>query len=713
MSHIGNGSPTAAVLGSLSPEEADMLRDAFIYMDRDNDGHVDKGELLAMVRRCVGEERFGPLEEYLVPLFDVADKDKDQKLSLTEFLMSFADGPGVVPAEVINSCVSSIRVRLSDEEIETLQETFRRIDTKADGYIDKDELIVALKDNLKHRFPDLRDNNYSDIIAVIMASADADRDGRLCLSEFIRSFQEDQGVLPAAFVDAHAHQLVQQLTPAEIEVLKEAFAVLDRNHDGYVESTDIYDALWETLSSETQDKSQIREICDLIMVTADRNNSGLLTLADFVRGFVQNITLAQLPVAAAEEKMQRACEKLQEMLESGELERLSVLPEDKDENASCVDPNQLLGVLSEVFRDVFPMLDEETLAAVMGAIVVASDNEGNKKISVEDFIRCFAEGPRILSFDSTTPLESSTVTDEELQTISQVLQELGKEADSGGCVQEPDLLEAIRNAFRSDPKQADRVLQYVRENIVRRNSSSSLVVEASARSVPCEEERSAASNVLAAADLNGESAELNSQPDPKQKQPEQKQEPEQKQVQDQKPEQKQEQDQKPEHEQKQQQKQQQEQKTDRENDQRKITQDNQVALRETTGVGATQPKQCVPTLLAVRTPPKSVAVRAFGTSSTVSDMLMKQHARLYLGSVYDTADGAIFDDELRMEFKKYANENQQYIDRDRFVKAYLAMEHYGLTPSETDVNRLISRYSRGNKITYDEFCIIMLQRARM
>ncbi|EKG05566.1 calmodulin, putative [Trypanosoma cruzi] len=650
MPSVVSGPHAESILCSLSPEEVDMLRDAFIYMDRDNDGHVNKDELLTMVHRCVGDERFSPLKEYLVPLFDVADKDKDDKLSLTEFLLSFADGPGVVPAEVISSCVSSIRVRLTDEEIETLQETFRRIDTKADGFIDKEELIVALKENLKHRFPDLHDNNFNDIVAVIMASADTDRDGRLCLSEFIRSFQEDQGVLPAAFLDAGARKLVQKLTPAEIEILKEAFAVLDKNHDGYLEYSDIYDALWETIFDSSGDKTQIRELCDLIMVTADHEKRGMLTLAEFVRGFIRNIALTQLPVAAAQEKMQSACERLQEMLQSGELERLSVVPDDSFQDTTCVTPGNLVSVLSDIFRDVFPFLEEETLSTIIGAVVVASDNEKDKKISLENFIQCFAEGPRILSIDSSSSPLSKSLSGDELLTVSHVLHELGKDANSNGCVQEPEVLEAIRNAFRSDLKQTDRVLQYVRDKITRHNSSSSLMVETSVKDGPCYKD----------GDLNSESRVM----------PESK-------------------------------------------GNNAMKEDSVTVLKgdvthesPPTGIG-------VPALLATRKKPKSQQRHHFAMNSTASDAIVKHHARSYLGFAYDAADRAIFDNELQAEFKKYAGEGQDYIDRDRFIKAYISMEHYGLIPTENEANRVLSRYCTGDKVHYNEFCIIMLQRARM
>lgn len=73
----------ATILRALAPEEIDMLRDAFIYMDKDSDGYLSQEELFNRVSECVGASRFEPLEVYLRPLFEVADRDHDDRLSLT------------------------------------------------------------------------------------------------------------------------------------------------------------------------------------------------------------------------------------------------------------------------------------------------------------------------------------------------------------------------------------------------------------------------------------------------------------------------------------------------------------------------------------------------------------------------------------------------------------------------------------------------------
>jgi hypothetical protein len=53
------------------------------------------------------------------------------------------------------------------------------------------------------------------------------------------------------------------------------------------------------------------------------------------------------------------------------------------------------------------------------------------------------------------------------------------------------------------------------------------------------------------------------------------------------------------------------------------------------------------------------------------------------------------------------------LNRAEFKKAYLSLEHYGVVPSQADIDRQFSRYGNGERLTYDEFCILMLERSRM
>ncbi|CUG91038.1 calmodulin-related protein, putative [Bodo saltans] len=475
----------SAIIRNLSSDEIDMLRDAFIHMDRDSDGFVGLEEMMASVRFAVGDERYPALRSYLEPMFHVADKDKDSRLSLTEFLSSFAEGPGVVPADVINQCVSSIRVRLSDEEIAALQENFFRIDKNQDGYIDRDELTVALKEILLAKFPDLTDHTFGEIVTVVLASADSDNDGKLSLSEFIRSFQEDQGVLPAAFIDVRAQHVARQLTKEEVEVLKDAFAALDKNNDGFVDFVEMYQALWETLENSIQDKNQVRELCELIMVTADRNQKGMLTLTDFIRNFVQNLDLMKIPVAAAQDKIRKSRDTLRNMFDSGALDKLVQVFADLDKNGDgFLDHSELDGILKKIFSDVFPEWDEETTTAVINSIVSAADTDQDGRLSLEEFVRSFVDGTGVLpdavieNWETSGDEKSHATPQKEFTTLSQEEYDLVRntfdtmDSNADGLIQREELSAALQSALQgaiTSEEQLQRITDYVMD-VVDKNS---------------------------------------------------------------------------------------------------------------------------------------------------------------------------------------------------------------------------------------------------
>lgn len=736
----------ATILRSLAPEEVDMLRDAFIFMDRDSDGFVSMAEMMSKVQSCVGEDRFLPMIEYLEPLFLVADKDKDGRLSLTEFLLAFADGPGVVPAEVINSCVADVRVRLTDEEVSALQENYRRMDVNGDGMVDPMELEAALRQHLLPKFPDLTDENFKEIVTVVMASADADRDGALSLSEFIRSYQEDQGVLPAAFLETtlEAERSSRDLTAEETALLREAFAVLDKNGDGFLDIEDLYSALWDTLASNGEDEAQIRDLCDLIMITADRNMLGRLSMTDFIRSFLLNVQLMQIPVAVAQERVRIACKKLQEMHDSGELEKLVMVFEDLDSNGDgYVDRQEMVSVLKTLFRDAFPGWDDDMLTSVLTAIVVGAETDHGGQLSLEEFIRSFVEGPGILppsavqSWEATSapdprPHRLSTATDEDLHRIGEALRRLHDRVDEDGCISLEELHASILLNYPDSPTHGEDMYEYALQQFVRchddgrfewnenvkfddgveGDDDGSGVVVSDAPTAPPQGvkhppqqppveqvvSRSPAVNaedededepsvvmhtspeVVPPLAVAKEGARMQPSPLPMPNMNGGRQSPSTNGAVEEKP----------------------------AADEYRVEGKGAAAAasqRTPSRSGSGTPFQ------AVQTMPKQMVLASQRVPAT-HDLVVKKP--LFDDSSYASRTSAIFDDELQQLFEMYDIHNRGYLDREEFKKEYLSMEQYGLEPSQAEVNLRFRQYSRGSdKINYNEFCILMLQRLRM
>ena len=666
-----------AILRNLSTDEIDMLRDAFIHMDRDSDGFVGLEEMMAKVREVVGEERYQPLREYLDPIFKVADKDKDNRLSLTEFLSSFANGPGVVPADVVNSCVNSIRVRLSDEEIAALQESFRRIDKNQDGFIDRDELTVALKEILLAKFPDLTDHTFSEIVSVVLASADGDRDGKLSLSEFIRSFQEDQGVLPAAFIDVRAQHVVRQLTKEEVEVLKEAFTALDKNQDGFVDFVEMYQALWDALENSVQDKSQIRELCDLIMVTADRDHSGKLTLTDFIRNFLQNVDLMKIPVAAAQERIRKSRERIETMLNSGEVEKLVKVFADLDTNGDgFLDHAELQGTLTALFRESFPEWSPDTVEAVIDAVISGADTDQDGKISFSEFIQSFVDGAGILPDSVVQNWDGVAATEvlnpDELAVVAQTFNAM--DADADGYVSREELKKALAQALEGlvDEQKLQLVTDYVL-SIVDTDDDGKVSWNEFKRSfelrqgvLPVAVEPEAVPAAADGAETGNEQAQAE-----------------------------------------------------------EVAPATAEAESGKAAVVAEEQREASDSLGVAR-PISPVAEQLYSpvAAQTAAQPAPQQHvtpdrraqptddeARSPI--VNDVSGVAISEHQLKREFAKYDKNGTGYLSRADFKKAYLSMEHYGLVPSQAQIDAMFNKYGSDERLSFNEFCVLMLHRSRM
>lgn len=752
----------AVILRSLTPEEIDMLRDAFIYLDRDSDGFISLEELVEGVKEMVNEERFGPLQEYLAPLFTVADKDRDEKLSLTEFLMSFGDGPGVVPADVINSCVATVRVRLSDEEVSALQDNFRSFDKDEDGFLNREELENALRAAICDKFPDLTEANFDEIITVVLKSADRNGDGKLSLSEFIRSYQEDQGVLPAAFVDVGATKGVREISVDELNVLREAFAVLDKNNDGFIDVADLYQALWEMLGSQVHDKSQITDLCDMIVTTAGRGKSGNVNLEDFVRGFLQNMSILEIPLIAVKASLQSAAESLEQMLGEGKLDHLLVALEGNE----MIDYENMVQLLSELYKDAFPEWEAEILTNVMTAIVYGAEVRNSGRLSLDDFIRSFVEGPGMISLEVTGALSfldgstgrPYTATDDDLVRISEALRTLSDDTDDDGCITLDSLRNAIFETFSESEAAAQCRLEYVLANFVNQledgrlgwNENVQIIEErAGDEERDDEEDRNeadegdgeedgeddeglpimtdqaggdAASSSQDAQDLPSKDDEATPPPAaaaaaaPVEADDEKKEESveEEEEVR----------------------------RTPAGHPEVKVTQVDLQQVSSARSKASTEdaaasadepaedadvntlhdssPKPSPASHIALPSMAGAVGYGREKPSVTHNFAVARLDARskeVKVASIrphMEMARDAIYDNELRELFSLYDTKNCGYLVRQEFKKVYANMEHYGLEPSSSEIDALFKRYSHGSdKLHFNEFCVLMLQRFRM
>lgn len=653
----------STITDELSTEELDVLRDTFIKLDRDGDGFVTRTDLMEAVREVVAE-RFVGLRPYLEKIFDVADTDNDDKLNLTDFLSSFAEGPGALPQEVVMACVAKVRVRLSDEEVESLQETFGIIDRNHDSFIDKHELHYAIKQYLAGRFPDLSSKTVGDIVKTIMQSADTDRDGKLNMSEFIRSFQEDQGVLPAAFIDGSFLKVSRPLTRDQVASLKEAFSALDRNNDGYLDYAEMFQAVSGVLSTALPNQEDVRDVVNLIMVTADRNKDGKLTLTEFMRNFVLNEDIMSVPLRAAEERIRHAKARLEELMDNGELVKMVTVFEWLDKNRDgYLQPNELNELLVTLLKERYPDWAEQSYKEVIDALFSAADTDNDGRISLQEFIESFVEGYGVLPPEVVSEMGTQLrreLTTEELDVVIRTFKEM--DADKDGFVSREELSAALAQALGSlitDFDHLQKVTDFVMEK-VDLNADGRVSLREFITSFELDQ------GVLPV--VAAESEAQHADPMAPVEQPAQGE---------------------------------------------PAAPHEDAAAPPVAPARDAQPKAtdvAPATASATTTPTKGALVVAQAAATPQAAKVATPRSPF----VNDVSGVAVSDQQLRAEFAKYDKHGTGKLDKEEFKRAYMQMENFGLEPLPREVDVLFDRYAgKSSFISFDAFSVLMLHRAKM
>lgn len=79
----------------------------------------------------------------------------------------------------------------------------------------------------------------------------------------------------------------------------------------------------------------------------------------------------------------------------------------------------------------------------------------------------------------------------------------------------------------------------------------------------------------------------------------------------------------------------------------------------------------------------------------------------------DVSDALVDDLDLRTQFARYDTNNNGYLDADEFKRVFKQWETFGVPRSDHEVEQLFARLDTvDNKLTYDQFCIVMLQLAK-
>jgi len=74
----------------------------------------------------------------------------------------------------------------------------------------------------------------------------------------------------------------------------------------------------------------------------------------------------------------------------------------------------------------------------------------------------------------------------------------------------------------------------------------------------------------------------------------------------------------------------------------------------------------------------------------------------------------IDDQDLRDLFATYDSDGSGHITLSEFKEEYRHFEDFGLPYTDREIDRIFSQFSgKDDKLSYEEFCILMLQRAKL
>jgi len=158
----GEGASVATADGSglrLTEQQIAELREAFQLFDKDGDGHVTPKEL-RIVLQTLGQN---PTMELINEMITEVDLDNNGEIEFEEF------------------CVLMCKNMKEADDLDTLKEAFRLLDSDGSGEISKVELKALL-----HSFSKMGEEIGENEIDDLIKEADVDGDGQISYDEFAK-----------------------------------------------------------------------------------------------------------------------------------------------------------------------------------------------------------------------------------------------------------------------------------------------------------------------------------------------------------------------------------------------------------------------------------------------------------------------------------------------------------------------------------------------
>ena len=652
---------------SLEPEEVEELRVLFRAIDVDNDGMISKQELHSLVIEYLqasfsSEESSADL--VVESVIAVADLDHDGMLSFSEFSSAFESDTTVLDIPIMAAVArcevahKRMEMLLCEHDIKQLSRVFVHLDEDNDGLLAETDLHGPVFTELRKSHPDWASEKIEETIHTLIVAADTNCDGRLSLDEFIGAYLQGNYVLPPTYVKRVALQLAQPLTEEETLQLKRSFERLDENQDGFVSEEELRAAVVSAVGKAQLSADVVEALCGAIMAVADDDEDRKLSFGDFLRCYQLNNGLLTIPLVAIADK--RGSSLPRRVTPSSELLRgigrcFVFLDKKKD---GLLDFEEIKDELLPCVASCHQVIAQDNVAVenLAKAQFAASDLDNDGKLSLDEFVATFVNMSPLFPLSYVMNVAARLSPRGEIEAMSRAsdLSSIYMNI-CGNTTTSPRAFAAqlypAKPIRTTGSGSSSKRLQRIHEIQTRQRSFSG------SKEYPAVHNKSSSSTSPASTTVSPPSTQEN---------------------------------------------------------------DKSQSL-----VAPHHAPVVLPLALEHRpSPPKSSSKpsprKDSGSSSTGTTMEPltppNNHTLpsvLLAGASRDAAHAPISDPELKDEFRKYDKGNLGYLDQKEFRRIYADLENYGLPPSKSQMDAIFKCCKNADRVTYDEFCIIMLRRSRM
>jgi Ca2+-binding EF-hand superfamily protein len=455
------------VRAKLMDNEIQQILANFVIFDKNGDGVLDEKELTEAVKSVLKDSVSSEQALYslIQDLIFAADENRDGKLSIAELRQAFAFDQRQIQIleqeqkkkkeekeDAKKKALKDVRGKLMEDEIQKILVDFMLYDKNKDGVLDEKELTEAVKNVLKDSLS--AEEAVSKIIKDLIAAADDNGDGKLSIQELRTVLIVDDRAVDAAKQEkananlnsislsaTSAHQqgsaspprattsqqaplppnpkqealarVRAKLMDDEIQQILVNFMAYDKNGDDVLDGKELTVAVTDAMKGNVSSPAVVKSLVRDLIAAADDNGDGKLSIKEIHSTFVMDERLlveleqkqkqrrAEAEEAANPKK--KALKAVRAKLMDDEIKKILVNFILFDKNADGqLDQTELTEAVKNALNG--NVSDEKVIEQLIKDLIVAADDNGDGKLSVQEIRTTFAIDERQVDEASKKPV---------------------------------------------------------------------------------------------------------------------------------------------------------------------------------------------------------------------------------------------------------------------------------------------------------------------